>query len=194
MKLAHVCYNSNETIEYLNSQTPDVIFLDIQIPGMTGVELAHVISTKTQLVFTTAFSDYAAKSYELNAVDYLVKPILFERFLQAIVKVDEKASDRHTKEFVVSEDDFVFFKTGKRLVKVALSAVMFFESQKEYIRVKTTNEEFLIYKRMKDIVHDLPRNFHRIHHSYVVNLRHVERIEDNHVSIGKKLGAGAEGI
>jgi DNA-binding LytR/AlgR family response regulator len=187
LELRHSCYDAVEALAYLREHPVDLVFLDIEMHEMNGMELASLLNRDIKIIFTTAYSQYAVESYERNAVDYLLKPITFKRFMQAIVKLTEKNwPSEPAGANNIPADDSTFFKTGRAMIKVSYASIIFFEAQKEYAAVITETEKILIYKRMKDLEKELPNTFQRIHHSFIVNLRHIKKIEDNHVWIGNR--------
>ncbi|MBB5396504.1 LytTR family DNA-binding domain-containing protein [Mucilaginibacter sp. AK015] len=182
------CYNALEAIEFLKKHTVDFIFLDINMPHLTGMELAGLLPKETKIVFTTAYAEHAADSYAFQTIDYLLKPITLKRFLAATQKI-EAAFSKHTvieKSENKPEDDYFFVKSGKTLRKILLDEVLYFEGEKEYVRLVTATEELLIYRRLKEVEMQLPQPFVRVHNSYIVNTKRLSKIQDNHVYIGDK--------
>ncbi|RWY49324.1 LytR/AlgR family response regulator transcription factor [Mucilaginibacter gilvus] len=183
------CYNALEAIEFLKKHTVDFIFLDINMPHLTGMELAGLLPKDTKIVFTTAYAEHAAESYAYQTIDYLLKPITLKRFVAATQKIDAcfgKHASPPESITTKPEADYFFFKTGKTLRKILLDEVLYFESEKEYVRLVTGTEELLIYRRLKDIEEQLPQPFVRVHNSYIVNTRLLNKIQDNHIYIGTK--------
>ncbi|MES2268373.1 MAG: LytTR family DNA-binding domain-containing protein [Bacteroidota bacterium] len=182
------CYDALEAIDFLKKHTVDFIFLDINMPHLTGMELAALLPKETKIVFTTAYTEHAADSYSFQTIDYLLKPITLKRFLAATQKIEaafgkqpviEKNEDK-------VDDGYFFVKTGKTLRKILLDEVLYFEGEKEYVRLVTGNEELLIYRRLKDIEEQLSAPFVRVHNSYIVNTKLLSKIQDNHIYIGDK--------
>nr|WP_294944254.1 LytTR family DNA-binding domain-containing protein [uncultured Mucilaginibacter sp.] len=183
------CYNALEAIEFLKKHTVDFIFLDINMPHLTGMELAGLLPKETKIVFTTAYAEHAAESYAYQTIDYLLKPITLKRFVAATQKIEASFAKQVSPAEPVAakpEADYFFFKTGKTLRKILLDEVLYFESEKEYVRLVTGTEELLIYRRLKDIEEQLPQPFVRVHNSYIVNTRLLNKIQDNHIYIGSK--------
>jgi DNA-binding LytR/AlgR family response regulator len=192
------CYDAREALAFLKTNTVDLIFLDINMPHLTGMEMAALLPPSTRIVFTTAYSEYAAESYSFQTIDYLLKPITLKRFYAALQKIDDffartgqpggqtspaPASDPLTAD---REEDYFFIKSGRMLHKVLLKDILYFEGEKEYARVVTRDQKLLIYRRLKDIEEQLSSSFARIHNSYIVNLARLDSIKDNHVFIGLK--------
>lgn len=182
------CYNALEAIDFLKKHTVDFIFLDINMPHLTGMELAGLLPTETKIVFTTAYAEYAADSYAFQTIDYLLKPITLKRFLAATQKIEASFGKQTITEKVESkiDDDYFFVKSGKTLRKVLLDEVLYFEGEKEYVRLVTGTEELLIYRRLKEIEEQLSLPFVRVHNSYIVNTKLLSKIQDNHIYIGSK--------
>lgn len=183
------CHNALEAIAFLKSNTIDLIFLDINMPLLTGMELAGLLSEDTAIVFTTAHTEHAAESYSFNTIDYLLKPITLKRFLAAIKKVETYFGARMPAMMRESEKggEYFFVKSGTQLRKILLQEILFFESRKEYVRVVTQNFEVLTYRRLKDIEAQLSMPFARVHNSYIVNIAQLSKIQDNHIHIGEIL-------
>jgi two-component system, LytTR family, response regulator len=176
LSLTHKCYDAFEALQVLQSNKVDLIFLDIQMPGLTGMELASFLQKEQRIIFTTAYANYALEGYEYNAIDYLLKPVTFKRFAQAINKA--------LLTFVTAEADYIFVKSGKQIVKLAYEQILFIEALKEYVSIALPNEKVLAYKRMKELEEQLPAGFLRVHNSYIVNIQHIDKIVDNQVVIG----------
>jgi len=182
------CYSAVEALSFLHQQQVDLLFLDINMPKLTGMELANILSSSQKIIFTTAYSEYAVESYERNAVDYLLKPITFERFIKAVNKAF--LSFKQEEEEVVPEimkisGDSLFVKTGKAIVQLSYEGVRFIEGLKDYVAFHTTEGKHIVHKRMKELETILPSNFIRIHNSYIVNIRKIRRVEDHVISIDK---------
>ena len=181
------CYNALEAISFLKDNTVDLIFLDINMPLLTGMELAGLLSDETAIVFTTAHFEHAAESYSFNTIDYLLKPITLKRFLAATKKIETHFQSRMptTGKEVEKGNEYFFVKSGSELRKILLPEILFFESRKEYVRVVTRTFEVLTYRRLKDIESQLNMPFARVHNSFIVNIMQMDKILDNHIHIGK---------
>jgi two-component system LytT family response regulator len=182
------CYNALEALAFLKSNKVDFIFLDINMPHLTGMELAGLLPPQTKIVFTTAYSEYAAESYTFQTIDYLLKPITLKRFLAAMQKIELYFNKPEPAVQIQadSNQDYFFVKSGKAFRKILLDEILYFEGEKEYVRLVTAQEQLLIYRRLKDIEEQLLPPFVRVHNSYIVNTRQLIKIQDNHVYIGDK--------
>ncbi len=183
--------NGFEAIDFLHKEKVDLIFLDIQMPELTGFELLRTLNNKPLVVFTTAYPNFALESYELDAVDYLVKPIPFERFLKAVNKVKQRISSPAGTIEVASHNntpDFIFVKTEYKTVKIFLDDILYIESEKDYVAFQLKQEKILSLLSIKSVEEFLPKdNFVRVHRSFIVAFNKIEAIERNNISIGKKI-------
>ena len=171
----------------LENGEADVLFLDINMPKMNGLDFAKTLNAKTNVVITTAYREYAVESYDLNVLDYLVKPIPFNRFLKTINKITQKVYQQKgiQKEEDTSNESFIFLKVDKKLVKIKFDAILYIESLKDYIKVRTTTENYLVHKSLTSITEELPdTNFIRIHRSYTIAIDKVKSLEGNLLEIG----------
>ena len=174
-------------LSLLENGEADVLFLDINMPKMNGLDFAKTLNTKTNVVITTAYREYAVESYDLNVLDYLVKPIPFNRFLKTINKITQKVYQQKgiQKEEDTSNESFIFLKVDKKLVKIKFDAILYIESLKDYIKVRTTTENYLVHKSLTSITEELPdTNFIRIHRSYTIAIDKVKSLEGNLLEIG----------
>jgi two-component system, LytTR family, response regulator len=182
------CYDALEAIAFLKKNKVDFIFLDINMPKLSGMELAVLLPKETKIVFTTAYSEHAAESYTFQTIDYLLKPITLNRFLSSTQKIEAHFNNRQTSDTPTStsEKEWFFVKSGKTLSKIRMEDILYFEGEKEYVRLVTITERILIYRRLKDIQEQLPLPFMRVHNSYIVNTRQISKIQDNHIYIAGK--------
>ncbi len=167
----------------------DVIFLDINMPKMSGLEFLRTLTNKPHIVITTAYREYAVESFDLDVLDYLVKPIPFGRFLKAINKISNRILLEKDKlnENLLNEVPYIFLKVDKKLMKINLNDILYIESLKDYIQVITTIGNYLVHKSMTSISEELPsENFLRIHRSFTISINKITSIEGNSVEIGNK--------
>jgi two-component system, LytTR family, response regulator len=189
LQLVEVCANPLAALEVLRRQPVDLLFLDIQMPEITGLTLLKVLQQKPLVVLTTAYSEYALESYELDVVDYLLKPITFDRFLRAV----EKASQRKTTGAPAPEPagrepaaPYIFVKDGTKLVKIRLSDILYVEGLKDYVAIHTRQQKIVTLQRLKNLETQLPADqFIRIHHSYIVGLEGIDAVHKDKVQVGK---------
>jgi two-component system LytT family response regulator len=173
-----------KAIEFLQREKVDLIFLDINMPDISGMALLQTLSSKPMVIFTTAYSHYAVESYELNALDYLLKPITFERFLIALNKAAAALS---------SEENTVFFKSGPQTHQVKVADILYFEKDGNYLTVHLKDKQILIRENMNNIFDLVPAaDFLRVHKSYVVAIRHITMIEVHQlIAGGEKIPIGS---
>ncbi|QHC85769.1 two-component system response regulator [Empedobacter brevis] len=183
-----------EALQLLDKHKPDILFLDIQMPELTGIQLSTLLKGKVNIIFTTAYSQFALEGYELNVVDYLLKPISFDRFIQAVEKVRYQIQSSENKDNPSEEEDFFFVKTdGKnRFKKIRLSEIYYLESIKNYVILHTEMEQIATYNTLKYFEENLFENqFVKIHKSFLVSLNKIEKTDTNSVRVlGKELPLG----
>lgn len=183
------CFNNAQSAgEFLASQKIDLIFLDINMPGINGIEFAETLSERTLLIFITAYAEYALKGYELDAVDYLVKPVHAGRFQKAI----DKAVSYH--KLLVTENnksniesittDYIFIKSERKYFKIIFNDILFIEGLKDYVVIHTAGQKIITAMNIKTIHSQLPAQvFTRISKSYIVNIRHISSFDNNSLLI-----------
>jgi len=178
-----------KAIEFLNREKVDLIFLDINMPDISGIQLLQTLSPRPLIIFTTAYSQYAVESYELNALDYLLKPVTFERFLLAINKAAAALSGNSG----MAEDAAVLIKSGPQTHRVKVSEILYLEKNGNYITVHLKDGNILIRENMGDIFDLVPAaDFIRVHKSYVVGIRHISMIEVHQLIVnGEKIPVGS---
>jgi len=174
-----------KAIEFLNGEKVDLIFLDINMPDISGMQLVQTLSPRPMIIFTTAYSHYAVESYDLNALDYLLKPITFERFLAAVNKAALLPTLNNTATVKDGEPETVFIKSGAQTYQVKIADILYLEKEGNYITVFLKDKKILIRENMGDIFDMVPAaDFVRVHKSYVVAIRHISMIEVHQLSIG----------
>jgi len=185
--------DSLKALEFLNSQSVDVIFLDIQMPQLTGLQLSKIISKEIKVIFTTAYPDFALEGFELNAIDYLLKPIAFERFYQAVSKLNSESKIEFSSNNNLA--DFIFIKTdGKnKFQKLFLNEILYLESLQNYVCIHTLKQQIITHSSLKNVIESLPeKDFIQIHKSFVVALKQIESTDSFSVFINaKELPIGA---
>jgi len=191
LDLKGTCSNAIEAMELMRRHPVDLLLLDIQMPDITGTTFVKTLQRKPLVIFTTAYSDYALESYDLDVVDYLLKPITFERFLRAIDKVGQRVTSVTVVTAVKptqgeAESSFIFVKDGTKLVKVRWEDILYIEGLKDYVTIHTREKKIVTLQRLKTLETQLPANkFIRIHNSYIVALGAIDVIHKNDVQVGK---------
>jgi DNA-binding LytR/AlgR family response regulator len=177
-------------IEILRSTPVDLLFLDIQMPEITGISLLKALQKKPLVILTTAYSEYALEGYELDVIDYLLKPITFERFLRAVEKANQRLTTPAPAPVIKNIPDavvppFVFVKDGTKLVKVRWEDILYVEGLKDYVTIHTRTQKIVTLQRLKSMEEQLPPDkFIRIHHSYIVAVDAIDVIHKGEVQIG----------
>lgn len=198
LELAGLCANALEAQAALHAHSVDLMFLDIHMPDLTGLEFLESLTDPPMTIFTTAYSEYAVKSYELNVVDYLVKPIVFNRFFKAVNKALAQWPGTPSPSLPASEDsvpstdstqkeDFFFVKSDQRIIRLTFEEVLYIEAMREYIRIHTPSQRVVTRMSMSRLEELLPHGtFIRIHRTFIVNLAKIDNIEGNMVRIAGK--------
>ena len=175
--------------EFLKENTVDLLFLDINMPDLNGLELAKSLNNPPKIIFTTAYSEYAIEGYKVNAVDYLLKPIEYDDFLKASSKAEELIDkDKFLDAEIKKTDEYLFIKSGQKHIRINFNDIKYLEAQKEYVCINLINNEPVkTLVRLKNIEEILPKaNFMRIHRSFIVNLQHIVTVERNRIIYGDK--------
>lgn len=194
-ELVKATTNPFEILELIAQTTIDVLFIDIQMPELTGIQMMEMLGNKTKFVITSAYSEYALKGYEHNVVDYLLKPISFDRFYKCIQKIGSLAQEKPapaTPEVVAKTEEkpeeFLFIKTDGKLVKINLNDLLLVEGLKDYLYLHLKNEKLIVLDTLKEFEAKLPiSDFMRVHKSYIIRLDQIETIERNRVFIQKNI-------
>jgi DNA-binding LytR/AlgR family response regulator len=187
LSLSLATTNAFEAIQFIQHNEVDIIFLDVQMPELSGIQVLKIIGNKCKIIFTTAYTDYAMDGYEYNITDYLLKPITHERFLKAVDKALNNSIPAPVKT-AVTENDFIFIKADSKMIKVNLTDILFIEGLKDYISIQTTKEKLITLQNLKTLEQYLPaRLFMRVHKSYIVALNKIDTIEKNRLFIGTEV-------
>ena len=186
LELVAECSDASEALDAINSNQIDVLLLDIEMPGMTGIDLIKKLgNARPLIIFTTGIKDYAAEAFELNVIDYLVKPIALPRLRQAIEKAQE-ALDSNKQEVKVEEQGFVFVKDNGILKRISIEDILFLEAMGDYVKVHTPQKFHVVHATLKSIEEKLPASkFLRVHRSYIVAINKIDYIQEGTISIGK---------
>lgn len=175
---------------FLNSHSTDLVFLDIQMPGISGIDFAKTIPEETFIIFTTAYSEFAADSYEVDAIDYLIKPVKLERFQKAVEKTvaySKLFGTNYVENNIETiADDYFFVKADRKMFKVYFSELLFIEGLKDYVILHTQNQKVITAMNLKTIYGQLPQNlFVRVSKSYIINTQQIESVDNNTIYIDK---------
>lgn len=187
----HKCSSAIEALEILDKQSVDLIFLDIQMPELTGMELSRVISKDTKIIFTTAFNEYAIDGFKVNAIDYLLKPFNYEEFLRAANKAKEwfELLNARKPSLTTIANNFIFVKSEYKQVKIDLNEVLYFEGLKDYIKIwlKDQTKPVLTIMSLKSLAEELSQTkFMRVHRSYIVALDKILSVERSQIIMPNK--------
>ena len=191
LELVDICNSAVEAISLLQNHSIDLIFLDIQMPELLGTTFIRTLNKPPKVIFTTAFRKFAIEGFELDAVDYLLKPISFERFLKAVNKVMDASlngtlnieNDQQNK---VATDNSIYFRSDRKMIKVNLADILYIESIKDYIKVVGVSGTVITKQSISSVEEDLPKDmFIRIHRSYIVALNKIESYSNELVWLGK---------
>ncbi len=184
LEIVAECSDAIEATHYLNQSRIDILFLDINMPGLSGISFARSLTVSPLIIFTTAYPEFAVEGFELNATDYLVKPYSFERFLKAVNRALERLRENHMAE---GPGGKILVKADKKLYALPFAEILFIEGQGDYIRIHTRQLKLMVHDTIKNFLESLPvEEFMRIHKSFVVNLKHIEFMEGNQVTIGQQ--------
>ena len=179
--------NPIEALEYIRKNEADLIFLDIQMSELTGINFMKIVGDKLKYILTTAYSEYALEGYEHNVIDYLLKPISFDRFQKSALKAQERFPTNET-----SANSYFFVKSSGQQHKINFDEILYIESIKDYVNIKTDNQEYIVLDTLKSLENQLPENFARVHKSFILNLDKIEKIDVRNVFLnsGKEIPIG----
>lgn len=186
LELAAKCNNALECMEYIRSGKIDLLYLDIQMPGISGIEFASTLPKDTRVIFTTAFEKYAVQGYKVDALDYLLKPFNYDEFLKASLKALDWYEGKNITPVMAAGPEFIFVRSEYRQVKIMLDDIYFIEGQKDYVKIYIRNEErpVMTLMSMRLLEEKLPAGkFMRIHRSYIIALDKITSVERSQVLI-----------
>ncbi len=190
MQLMKNCYDALEAIEYLNNNTVDLIFLDLNMPKLKGFEFLKTLRSQPKVIVTTAYKEFALEGYELNVSDYLLKPFGFERFLKAINKT-VSTTNKTTQSIAVKNDvvsKSVFLRSNNKYIQVTIDTIQYIEAAGNYTKVITINETITIREKISDVLELLNDiDFIQVHKSFAVSKKHIKSIEGNRIFISEKI-------
>jgi two-component system LytT family response regulator len=195
LQLAGECANAMQAFAILQQQQVDLMFLDIRMPQLNGNDFLKTLKNPPKVIFTTAYSEYALEGYELDVADYLMKPVLFDRFLKAVNKVYQQTikPDTSSNAEERKSESFVYFRADRKMLKVMLQDIFYIESMKDYVKVFTANGMIITKQSISSVEAMLPeKDFIRSHRSYIVSARHIKsftseliEIHNTEIPIGK---------
>ncbi|HEY0897116.1 MAG TPA: LytTR family DNA-binding domain-containing protein [Sphingobacteriaceae bacterium] len=183
------CANAVEALSFLKNRPVELLFLDVQMPQLLGTDFVRTLKNPPRIIFTTAYREFALEGFELDAVDYLLKPISFERFLKAVNKVLQTNLEgaAPAPEKPAKQDTYIYFRTDRKMVRVFLDDILYVESLKDYIKVVTTTRQIITKQAISVLENLLPVDqFLRIHRSYLVSVRWIESFTAEDIQIGSK--------
>lgn len=191
LELVASCWNAIEAFEILKKEEIDLIFLDIQMPGLTGIDFLKSLNNPPAVVFTTAYREYAVESYELDVIDYMLKPVTMERFFRAINKyLDQTTSDSAfttpSNTAGPSEEVHIFVNTNRKHVKIIFEEVLYVESMKDYVCIHTEGRTVMTKDKISEFEKKLPDYFLRVHRSFIVNTRKISAYSAHDIELGEK--------
>ncbi len=187
LELLAICKNATEAINILQNQEVDLFFLDINMPEITGLSLAKIINKKSKIIFTTAYRDYAVDGFNLSIVDYLLKPIAFERFYEAVEKVTNTNATKNSEQNKEIGKDFIFVRSERKMVKINFNEILYIESLGDYLKIFLNTQTIVTRKTMNAIESKLPsKNFIRIHRSFIVSFKEIKSYTNEFIEIKKK--------
>jgi len=187
LELVFSTENPIEAMEFIQNNEADLIFLDIQMPELSGINFMKIVGSKLKYILTTAYTGYALEGYEHNIIDYLLKPISFSRFEKSTQKAFERFTINETK-----ENTYFFVKSSGQQHKINFDEILFIESIKDYVNIRTENQEYIVLDTLKSLENQLPENFARVHKSFILNLDKIEKIDVKNVclSSGREIPIG----
>ncbi len=191
LELLHSFTDPIQALQFFQENSVDLIFLDIQMPELTGIQFMKIVSNKSNFILTTAYEQYALDSYEFDVIDYLLKPISLERFIIAVNKAKERILKIETiaKKLnpVPSNVDYIFVKTEYKVKKINVSDILYFEGLGDYVNIQTHEKKILTLEKIKSFVERLPENqFIRVHKSFIIAINKIDYIERNRIVIHEK--------
>ncbi len=173
--------NGLKAFEFLSKEPVDLIFLDINMPHISGISLSKMLPENVKVIFTTAYSEYAVESYEIQAVDYLVKPITLERFTKSMSRILPSKAQA-----VEKERQYIFIKSGFETFRLESASILFLEKEGNYMNYQCVNQKILARETIQEAIEKLPANFVQTHKSYIVNLDNIMSYTSNELTIGKE--------
>lgn len=194
LELVATCENPIQAKKILSTEPVDLLFLDIQMPEITGVEFLRTLKNKPLTIFTTAYSEYALEGYSLDVIDYLLKPIPFERFFHAVSKAQDYLTYRESNVAKQNMDEakekhsYIFVKADYKIIKICYEDILYIEGMKEYVRIHTADKKITTYQSLQKLTEILPANiFIRVHKSFIVNMDKIDSIDNTVIIINDEV-------
>lgn len=185
LKLKHECASSVEAFNYLKTNDVDLVFLDVEMPGMTGLELIKNLDKRPVVILVTAKKNYAVEAFELSVADYVIKPVSLPRFTKAVSKAMELIEKREKKE-LEDEKDYIFIRSNSILTKVKSTGIIYVQELGGYVNVQTADKRHVVQTTLKSFQEKLPPNkFYRLHNNYLVALDRIDNVQDNLAYVGR---------
>jgi DNA-binding LytR/AlgR family response regulator len=196
LQLVKTCSSATEAMQVLQEEQVDLMFLDIEMPELTGIQFLNILKNQPLVIFTTAYPEYAMEGFNHDAVDYLLKPIPFDRFLKAVTKAQERMQQRHpklTEQTIIPqaspahEQEFMFVKADYKTIRVDFKDILWIEGLKDYVIIQTKDQKIITLLSMNKMMEKLPDSkFLRVHRSFIVSLPKIDSIEKSRIRIGQK--------
>lgn len=188
LTLAGSCASAIEASNFLAKHAVDLLFLDVEMPGMTGLDLVASLEQRPQIVMVTSKAEYAVEAFDVEVTDYLLKPVTYARFLKSVKRAQRNIEEAEQAAAPAVDDSTVFIKSEGRLVKVTLSDIQWVEAQGDYVMIHTSEDRHIVHSTMKGMSNKLPEyDFARVHRSFIVRIDQIEDIEDASLVIGRKV-------
>lgn len=179
LSLIGVAEDAEEALALINQNYPDLLFLDIKLPGITGLDFYKSLIHKPKVIFTTAYPEFAVDGFELEAVDYLLKPFGYDRFLTAVNKTKERST--------ADQEGVVILREDKKAYRVKLASIQYIESLGDYVKYHTSDKTYITSETLKSLKNTLPTSFMRVHKSYIVSLDHIQYMEGNRLKVNEEM-------
>jgi two-component system LytT family response regulator len=187
LNLKHECSTPVEAFNYLKTEDIDLVFLDVEMPGMTGIELIKNLEKRPIIILITAKKDYAVEAFELNVADYIIKPVNLSRFTMAVARAKELFDSKdQTMDINERDKDYIFVRSNSILTKIKLKDITYIQALGDYVNIYAADKRYTIHCTLKSMEEKLPLNkFYRLHRSYLVSMDHIDTVEDNTAYLGK---------
>lgn len=185
--LKEECASPVEAFNYLQKEQVDLVFLDVEMPGMTGIELVKNLDKRPIIILITSKTDYAVEAFELNVADYIVKPVNLPRFIVAVAKATELFESKSQKvELSEKDKEYMFVRSNSVLTKIKINDITYLQALGDYVNIYTSDNRYTVHMTLKGMEEKLPEGkFYRLHRSYLIALDHIDKVEEGNAFIGK---------